>query len=181
MARACRSGSALWARTGTACCPASGLAIAREQGSRVIGQGHAFRGAAQTFQQISQLFGAGVGEGQTTVFPIAAEAGFAGKLLAEVCLQIRKQRILTAFGHVLFGCVALVRLRFGWGLFPPGKAVPFPPVRGGTDGSRLSFMGLPCPNICTGGHNGHSRHEYVSVESLDKCTEILVHLAAKLA
>lgn len=56
-----------------------------------------------------------------------------------------------------------------------------PPVRGGTDGSRLSFMGLPCPNICTGGHNGHSRHEYVSVESLDKCTEILVHLAAKLA
>ena len=62
-----------------------------------------------------------------------------------------------------------------------GIRTSIPPVRGGTDGSRLSFMGLPCPNICTGGHNGHSRHEYVSVESLDKCTEILVHLAAKLA
>ena len=55
------------------------------------------------------------------------------------------------------------------------------PVRGGTDGSRLSFMGLPCPNLCTGGHNGHSRHEYVSMESLDTCTEILVRLAARLA
>ncbi len=55
------------------------------------------------------------------------------------------------------------------------------PVRGGTDGSRLSFMGLPCPNLCTGGHNGHGRHEYVSIESLDKCTEILIHLAAELA
>lgn len=55
------------------------------------------------------------------------------------------------------------------------------PVRGGTDGSRLSFMGLPCPNICTGGHNGHSRHEYVSIESMDKCTEILIRIAAKLA
>lgn len=55
------------------------------------------------------------------------------------------------------------------------------PVRGGTDGSRLSFMGLPCPNLCTGGHNGHSRHEYVSIESLDTCTEILIKLASKLA
>ena len=55
------------------------------------------------------------------------------------------------------------------------------PVRGGTDGSRLSFMGLPCPNICTGGHNGHSRHEYVSIESMDKCTEILIRIAEKLA
>lgn len=55
------------------------------------------------------------------------------------------------------------------------------PIRGGTDGSRLSFMGLPCPNLCTGGYNGHSRHEYVSVESLDKCTEILINLARKFA
>lgn len=55
------------------------------------------------------------------------------------------------------------------------------PVRGGTDGSRLSFMGLPCPNICTGGHNGHSRHEYVSIESMDKCTDILIRIAANLA
>ena len=47
------------------------------------------------------------------------------------------------------------------------------PIRGGTDGSRLSFMGLPCPNICTGGENAHSRFEFVSVESLDKTTDIV--------
>ena len=62
-----------------------------------------------------------------------------------------------------------------------GITADIQPVRGGTDGSRLSFMGLPCPNLCTGGHNGHSRHEYVSMESLDTCTEILVRLAARLA
>ena len=47
------------------------------------------------------------------------------------------------------------------------------PIRGGTDGSRLSFMGLPCPNICTGCENAHSRFEFVSVESLDKTTDIV--------
>lgn len=47
------------------------------------------------------------------------------------------------------------------------------PIRGGTDGSRLSFMGLPCPNICTGCENAHSRFEFVSVESLEKTTDIV--------
>ena len=46
------------------------------------------------------------------------------------------------------------------------------PVRGGTDGARLSFMGLPCPNICTGGENFHSRFEFLSVESLEKVVDI---------
>ena len=50
------------------------------------------------------------------------------------------------------------------------------PIRGGTDGARLSFMGLPCPNICTGGENFHSRFEFVSVEAMDKITDILVKL-----
>jgi tripeptide aminopeptidase len=49
-------------------------------------------------------------------------------------------------------------------------------IRGGTDGARLSFMGLPCPNLCTGGENFHSRFEFVSVESMDKITDILVKL-----
>ena len=62
-----------------------------------------------------------------------------------------------------------------------GISVITEPIRGGTDGCRLSFMGLPCPNLCTGGFNAHSRHEYVSVESLEKCTEILIKLAEKLA
>ena len=55
------------------------------------------------------------------------------------------------------------------------------PIRGGTDGSRLSFMGLPCPNLCTGGANFHSRFEYVSVESMDKISELLVKIATDVA
>ncbi|MGN1180587.1 MAG: peptidase T [Suilimivivens sp.] len=53
------------------------------------------------------------------------------------------------------------------------------PIRGGTDGARLSFMGLPCPNLCTGGHNFHGRFEYICIESMEKIVEILVKLAAK--
>lgn len=50
------------------------------------------------------------------------------------------------------------------------------PVRGGTDGSALSAMGLPCPNLFTGGHNFHGRFEYLPVQSLARITEVLVHL-----
>ena len=50
------------------------------------------------------------------------------------------------------------------------------PVRGGTDGARLSFMGLPCPNIFTGGHNYHGRFEFVSLQSMEKAVEIIVNL-----
>lgn len=53
------------------------------------------------------------------------------------------------------------------------------PVRGGTDGARLSYMGLPCPNLCTGGANYHSRFEYACVQSMEKVTELLVKLAVK--
>ena len=51
------------------------------------------------------------------------------------------------------------------------------PIRGGTDGARLSYMGLPCPNLGTGGHNFHSRYEYVSVQAMEKVTQILINLA----
>ena len=47
------------------------------------------------------------------------------------------------------------------------------PIRGGTDGSQLSYMGLPCPNIFAGGHNFHGRYEYVPVESMQKATEVI--------
>ena len=50
------------------------------------------------------------------------------------------------------------------------------PIRGGTDGARLSFMGLPCPNLCTGGANYHSRFEYVHVQGMEKTAELLVRL-----
>ncbi len=50
------------------------------------------------------------------------------------------------------------------------------PVRGGTDGARLSYEGLPCPNLCTGGDNYHGRFEYVPVEDMEKCVEMLISL-----
>lgn len=50
------------------------------------------------------------------------------------------------------------------------------PIRGGTDGSRLSFMGLPCPNLGTGGHNFHGHFEYVCVQSMEKCVQVLIEL-----
>lgn len=50
------------------------------------------------------------------------------------------------------------------------------PVRGGTDGARLSYEGLPCPNLCTGGDNYHGRFEYIPVEDMEKCTEMLVRI-----
>ena len=52
-----------------------------------------------------------------------------------------------------------------------------PPVRGGTDGSRLSFMGLPCPNLGTGSHNHHGRLEFAVVQEMDKCVDMLVKIA----
>ena len=50
------------------------------------------------------------------------------------------------------------------------------PIRGGTDGARLSYMGLPCPNLCTGGKNFHGRYEYIAVEDMETITQILVGL-----
>jgi tripeptide aminopeptidase len=51
------------------------------------------------------------------------------------------------------------------------------PIRGGTDGSQLSYMGLPCPNIFAGGHNFHGRYEYVPVESIQKAVEVICKIA----
>ncbi|MBO3117814.1 peptidase T [Winogradskyella sp. DF17] len=51
------------------------------------------------------------------------------------------------------------------------------PIRGGTDGSQLSYMGLPCPNIFAGGHNFHGRYEYVPVESMEKAVKVICKIA----
>ncbi len=50
------------------------------------------------------------------------------------------------------------------------------PIRGGTDGARLSFMGLPTPNLFTGGHSFHSRYEWIAIEDMEKAAEVIVHL-----
>ena len=59
-----------------------------------------------------------------------------------------------------------------------GMTVRERPIRGGTDGSKLSFMGLPTPNIFAGEHNFHSRLEWVSVQDMEKAVEVIVNLAA---
>ena len=54
------------------------------------------------------------------------------------------------------------------------------PIRGGTDGARLSYEGLPCPNLCTGGVNYHGRFEYIPVEDMEKCVQMLVNILTTL-
>ena len=55
------------------------------------------------------------------------------------------------------------------------------PIRGGTDGSQLSYKGLPCPNIFAGGHNFHGRFEYIPIESMVKATEVIIGIAEKVS
>ncbi len=51
------------------------------------------------------------------------------------------------------------------------------PIRGGTDGARLSYMNLPCPNIFTGGHNFHGKHEYICLESMEKAVDVIIAIS----
>lgn len=55
------------------------------------------------------------------------------------------------------------------------------PIRGGTDGATLSYMGLPCPNLGTGGHAFHGEFEHIAVESMDICTEIIIEILKRYA
>ena len=55
------------------------------------------------------------------------------------------------------------------------------PVRGGTDGALLSFMGLPCPNIFTGGQNYHGRYEYLPLRSMEKAMKVIVEIVKECA
>lgn len=55
------------------------------------------------------------------------------------------------------------------------------PIRGGTDGARLSYKGLPCPNLCTGGHNFHGRHECVCIQSMEKIVQLLLKITEQFA
>jgi len=53
------------------------------------------------------------------------------------------------------------------------------PIRGGTDGARLSYQGLPCPNLCTGGHNFHGKYEFICIQSMEKIVELLYAIVVK--
>lgn len=78
-----------------------------------------------------------------------------------------KEKILPVFHIIETAREAMLQL----GLEP--KIIP---VRGGTDGARLSFEGLPCPNLFTGGHNAHGRFEYLPAESLEKSVEVILRI-----
>lgn len=54
------------------------------------------------------------------------------------------------------------------------------PIRGGTDGARLSYMGLPCPNLCTGGHNFHGKYEFISIQSMETIVELLLGIVTRI-
>lgn len=55
------------------------------------------------------------------------------------------------------------------------------PIRGGTDGARLSYMGLPCPNLFTGGHNFHGKYEFISIQSMEKAAQLLIEIGKSFA
>jgi tripeptide aminopeptidase len=78
------------------------------------------------------------------------------------------KEIIEASYHIIESAIKAYRMA---GIEPVIK-----PVRGGTDGARLSFMGLPCPNLFTGGHNYHGRYEYIPLQSMEKAVEVIVNL-----
>jgi tripeptide aminopeptidase len=88
----------------------------------------------------------------------------------EVKEQYRNmKRVIDAHSEIVDHAVEAIRRA---GLEPERAS-----IRGGTDGSRLSFMGLPCPNIFAGEHAFHSRLEWVSRQDMEKAVQTIVHLA----
>ena len=55
------------------------------------------------------------------------------------------------------------------------------PIRGGTDGSKLSFMGLPCPNIFTGGYNFHGIYEFIPIEDMEKASNVIIEIIKEIS
>ena len=79
-----------------------------------------------------------------------------------------KEKILPENAHLIDNAVKAMEL---------AEVTPvISPIRGGTDGARLSFMGLPCPNLCTGGQNCHGKFEYACIESMEKTVQILLNI-----
>ncbi len=97
----------------------------------------------------------------------------AGTVSVEIKEQYRNMREKIEDGNMFLVDYAVEAMK-ELGITPKVQ-----PIRGGTDGARLSYMGLPCPNICTGGHNFHGRFEYICVESMEEIVKLLLKLACK--
>lgn len=97
------------------------------------------------------------------------EVSYTGAVSVEITDQYRnmKEKIIPMFHIVEIAEDAMLKV----GVKPILK-----PIRGGTDGSQLSFMGLPCPNIFAGGHNFHGKYEYIPLQSMQKSLEVIVKI-----
>ena len=78
-----------------------------------------------------------------------------------------KEKILPHMHLIDNACQAMERL---------GITPIIQPIRGGTDGANLSWKGLPCPNLGTGGQNFHGCYEYITVQNLEKCTDVILEI-----
>ena len=107
-------------------------------------------------------------------------AGYLNRKYGQGTVEIQIEESYLNMYEKIKDCQELIR----YAVLAMEKAQVTPiadPIRGGTDGSRLSYMGLPCPNLCTGGQNGHGRHEFVSVQSMERVVEILKNLVGLYA
>lgn len=84
-----------------------------------------------------------------------------------------KEKIMPENAHLIDNAVKAMEME--------GVTPQIIPIRGGTDGARLSFMGLPCPNLCTGGQNCHGKFEYACIESMEKTVQILLNIISLYA
>lgn len=117
-------------------------------------------------------------DGRKQMFAAAAEfinqKYGAGSAECEICDSYRNMReVIERNMYIVERAASAMRAE---GVEPVVR-----PIRGGTDGARLSYMGLPCPNLCTGGENFHSRFEYLPIGSLEKTADILVRILTDAA
>ena len=140
-------------------------------------------------------------EGEEGFFHLEHIEGDVEKTVTEYIIRDHDRTLFEQKKQLFQQCADFLNRKYGEGTVEVGKEVLEPhrhlienaaemirrmgtepeicSVRGGTDGARLSYMGLPCPNLCTGGGNFHSRFEYVCVQSMEKVTQLLVRLAEK--
>ena len=106
---------------------------------------------------------------------VAAAAGFLNRKYGEGTVTLTVKDSYYNMREKIEPCFYIVE-RAMKAMEAVGMDARTSPVRGGTDGARLSYEGLPCPNLCTGGDNYHGRFEYIPVEDMEKCVEMLISL-----
>ena len=107
-------------------------------------------------------------------------AEFLNKVYGEGRVTVEIEDTYRNIGEAIKPCFEIVEA-IDAAMKAEGVAPFYTPMRGGTDGTILSFEGIPCPNICTGGHNFHGRYEYVPVQSMEKIANILIGIVKSFA